>query len=81
MTPKAIADYFNFEVGQGTKIAIEGVPESFVIADDIYTFWKEFDVVPRTGGLNVIYLGNAVTSGLSGENELDAEWSGVCPGI
>jgi len=84
VTPKAIADYFNFTevyykgyLGQGTKIAIEGVPESFVNADDIYTFWKEFDIVPRTGGLNVIYLGNVVTSGPSGENELDAEWSGV----
>ncbi|QGR19623.1 S53 family peptidase [Stygiolobus azoricus] len=84
VTPNAIADYFNFTelynegyLGQGTKIAIEGVPESFVNADDIYTFWKEFDIVPRTGGLNVIYLGNVTTSGQSGENELDAEWSGV----
>lgn len=85
VTPSAIAQYFGFNklyqagyLGQGTSIAIEGVPECYVNASDIYAFWKEFAIVPRTGGLNVIYLGNYITSPWpSGENELDAEWSGI----
>ncbi|BCU69957.1 S53 family peptidase [Stygiolobus caldivivus] len=84
VTPKAIAQYFGFTelysqgyLGQGTKIAIEGVPESYVETSDIYQFWKEFDIVPRTGGLHVVYLGYYTISGQSSENELDAEWSGV----
>ena len=83
VTPSAIAQYFGFTklyesgyLGQGTTIAIEGVPECYVNASDIYTFWQEFSIVPRTGSLNVIYFGN-VFYGQSGENELDAEWSGV----
>jgi Predicted protease len=84
VTPQAIANYFKFTelyykgyLGQGTKIAIVGVPESFVNVNDIYTFWKEFDIVPRTGGLNVTYLGYRPIWCPSAENELDAEWAGV----
>ncbi|MCI2414669.1 MAG: protease pro-enzyme activation domain-containing protein [Candidatus Aramenus sp.] len=84
VTPSTIASYFNFTslysegyLGQGETIAIEGVPESFVNASDIYAFWKDFAVVLRTGELQLIYFGNDTSSGQSGENELDAEWSGV----
>ena len=84
VTPSAIAQYFNFSklyeagyLGQGTSIAIEGVPECYVNVSDIYAFWKEFAIVPRTGSLNVIYFGNDTSGGQSAENELDAEWSGV----
>ncbi len=84
VTPTVIANYFNFtelyasgHLGQGETIGIEGVPESFVNASDIYSFWKNFAIVQRTGGLNIITFGTDTSSGQSGENELDAEWSGV----
>ncbi|MUM64945.1 peptidase S53 [Acidianus infernus] len=84
VTPSTIAQYFNFTelysqgyTGKGEKVAIEGVPESFINESDIYVFWNQFYIVPRTGGLNVVYLGNITSSGQSGENELDAEWAGV----
>ena len=83
VTPSVIANYFGFAklyqagyLGQGTSIAIVGVPECYVNASDIYAFWNKFSIVPRTGSLNVIYFGN-VSVGQSGENELDAEWAGV----
>ena len=83
VTPTIIANYFNFTklyekgyLGNGTSIAIEGVPESYINASDVYAFWKEFAIVPRTAGLTVIQFGNFIF-GISGENELDAEWSGV----
>jgi len=47
VTPSTIAQYFNFTelysqgyTGKGEKIAIEGVPESFINESDIYTFWN-----------------------------------------
>ena len=84
VTPSAIAQYFDFTqlysqgyLGQGTTIAIEGVPEDYVCVNDIYQFWSQFSIVPRTGGLNVVYLGQIVSIFPSVENELDAEWAGV----
>ncbi|MFP3202531.1 MAG: protease pro-enzyme activation domain-containing protein [Sulfolobus sp.] len=83
VTPTIIANYFNFtklyevgSLGKGESIAIEGVPECYINASDVYAFWKEFAIVPRTAGLTVIQFGTYIV-GQSGENELDAEWSGV----
>ncbi|MCG3108977.1 hypothetical protein L3N51_01267 [Metallosphaera sp. J1] len=83
ITPNTIQQYFNFtslyaqgKTGSGSTIAIEGVPECYVNTTDIYTFWKLFGI-PRTGSFNVITLGNDTSGGQSGENELDAEYSGA----
>jgi len=83
ISPMTIEKYFNFTMayehdynGNGSNIAIEGVPESFINVSDIYLFWQLYGI-PRTGHLNVIYFGNVTTGGQSGENELDAEWSGA----
>ncbi|MCH1771074.1 MULTISPECIES: S53 family peptidase [Metallosphaera] len=83
ITPNTIQQYFNFsslyaqgKTGSGSTIAIEGVPECYVNTTDIYSFWKLFNI-SRTGSLNVITLGNDTSGGQSGENELDAEYSGA----
>lgn len=62
--------------GSGSKIAIEGVPECYVNTTDIQSFWTLYGI-NRTGSLNVITLGNDTSGGQSGENELDAEYSGA----
>jgi len=83
VTPSVVASYFNFTklyergfLGKGVSIAIEGQPEGYINESDIYAFWNEYAIVPHTGKLNVISLGNVAIS-QSGENELDAEWSGT----
>ncbi|WP_338602209.1 protease pro-enzyme activation domain-containing protein [Sulfolobus tengchongensis] len=83
ISPITIQQYFNFTEayshgynGNESDIAIEGVPECYVNTSDIYAFWKLYGI-PRTGHLNVITFGNVTSGGQSGENELDAEWSGA----
>jgi len=83
ITPTTIQQYFNFseaysrvETGQGSSIAIEGVPESYINTSDAYYFWRLFSI-DRTGTLQVVSLGNDTSGGQSGENELDVEYSGA----
>ncbi|ARM75568.1 S53 family peptidase [Acidianus manzaensis] len=83
ISPNTIQQYFNFTEayshgynGNGSTIAIEGVPECFVNTSDIYAFWELYHI-PRTGHLSVIYFGTDTSGGQSAENELDAEWSGA----
>ncbi|BBG27792.1 S53 family peptidase [Sulfuracidifex tepidarius] len=83
VTPSVIANYFNFTklydqgfLGKGMKIAIVGQPEGYINESDVYTFWQDFSIVPHTGKLQVVTLGTEAQA-QSGENELDAEWSGV----
>ncbi len=83
ISPTTIQQYFNFTEaytkgynGNSSDIAIEGVPESYINTSDVYTFWQLYNI-PRTGHLQVITFGNDTSGGQSGENELDAEWSGA----
>lgn len=83
ISPLTIQQYFGFTqaynqgmTGKGNTIAIIGVPESTVNVSDIYQFYSLYGI-PRTGQLNVITLGNIDLFGLSGENELDAEYAGA----
>lgn len=81
--PNTLQQYFNFteaydkgKTGEGSVIAIEGVPESYINESDAYYFWSLFSP-SRTGALSVFTLGNDTSSGQSGENELDVEYSGA----
>lgn len=83
ITPETIQNYFNFTeayregyTGEGSTIAILGVPEAFINISDVYAFWNIFGI-SRTGSFNVITFGNITSSGQSSENELDAEWAGA----
>ncbi len=83
VTPSVVAEYFNFTqlygngyLGKGMTIAIEGQPEGFINKSDVFAFWRDFPIVRHTGRLDVVSLGRDVQA-QSGENELDAEWSGV----
>ncbi|QKR00279.1 peptidase S53 [Metallosphaera tengchongensis] len=83
ISPVTIQGYFNFTeaynkgiTGSGSTIAIEGVPECYINQSDVKYFWSLYGI-PRTGSLNVVQLGTDTSGGQSGENELDAEYSGA----